>query len=233
MTLSSDQSAPRGLDAMLIVYSLLGNHPASDVCEAFIRECASWFTTTLTLLEAKAILTKVYAVDANLVSQRLSQFSAGLIEIIEVDLSITLAAMQIADTLEIDMTDAVLLQAARTHGANILATDDRKLVQACHQVDITVENPIDTQLRRQMASWESENLPQKGVAAHSKSNSSVAEAEPSTSCRRFLVPNRRWKPSTLTQVATYKIIDIKNTFLIGIVHYSHRFCSVNFQFAPL
>ena len=38
MTLSSDQHAPRGLDAMLIVYSLLGNHPASDVCEAFIRE---------------------------------------------------------------------------------------------------------------------------------------------------------------------------------------------------
>ncbi|MCE2402853.1 hypothetical protein J4G08_18450 [Candidatus Poribacteria bacterium] len=62
MTLSSDQYAPRGLDAMLIVYSLLGNHPASDVCEAFIRERASWFTTTLTLLEAKAILTKVYAV---------------------------------------------------------------------------------------------------------------------------------------------------------------------------
>ena len=163
MTLSSDQYAPRGLDAMLIVYSLLGNHPASDVCEAFIRERASWFTTTLTLLEAKAILTKVYAVDANLVSQRLSQFSAGPIEIIEVDLSITLASMQIADTLEIDMTDAVLLQAARTRSVNTLATDDRKLVHACHQVDITVENPIDIQMRRQMASWESKNLPQKGL----------------------------------------------------------------------
>ena len=101
--------------------------------------------------------------DANLVSQRLSQFSVGPIEIIEVDLSITLAAMELADTLEIDMTDAVLLQAARIRGANILATDDRKLVHACNQVGITVENPIDTQLRRQMASWESENLPQKGL----------------------------------------------------------------------
>ena len=66
MTLSSDQSAPRGLDAMLIVYSLLDNNPASTVCESFIRERASWFTTTLTLLEAKAILTKVYDVDVNL-----------------------------------------------------------------------------------------------------------------------------------------------------------------------
>ena len=163
MTLSSDQYAPRGLDAMLIVYSVLDDHPASTVCESFIRERSNWFTTTLTLLEAKAILTKVYAVDVNLVSQRLLQFSAGPIEIIEVDLSITLPAMQTADTLEIDMTDAVLVQATLTHGAKVLATDDRKLIQACDQVDIRVENPIDVSLRREMASWEMKNLPQKGL----------------------------------------------------------------------
>ncbi len=163
MTLSFDQSAPRGLDAMLIVYSLLDDHPASAACESFIRDHTNWFTTTLTLLEAKAILTKVYAVDTNLTSQQLSQFSEGPIEIVEVDLPITLVAMSIADTLAIDITDAVLVQATRTRNANILATDDRKLIQACHQVDITVENPIDVSLRRQMASWESENLPQKGL----------------------------------------------------------------------
>ena len=163
MPLSSDQSAPRGLDAMFIVYSLLDSHPASAACESFIRERTSWFTTTLTLLETKAILTKIYAVEASLASQQLSQFSAGPIEIIEVDLPITLDAIHIADVLEIDMTDAVLLQAARIRGANILATDDRKLVQACHQVNITVENPIGSSLRQQMASWEAENLPQKGL----------------------------------------------------------------------
>ncbi len=163
MTLSSDQFAPRGLDAMLIVYSLLDNHPASAACEAFIREHAGWFTTTLTLLEVKAILTKVYDIDVNLVSQQLSKFSAGPIKIIEIDLPITLTSMQIADTLEIDITDAVLLQATRTQSANVLATDDRKLIQTCHQVDISVENPIDVSLRRQMASWESKNLPQKGL----------------------------------------------------------------------
>ena len=163
MTLSSDQVAPRGLDAMLIVYSSLDDHPASAACESFIRGHTNWFTTALTLLEAKAILTKVYAIDSNLTSQQLSQFSAGPIEIVGVDLPITLAAMQIADTLEIDITDAILVQATRTRNANILATDDRKLIQACHQVDIAVENPIDVSLRRQMASWEAENLPQKGL----------------------------------------------------------------------
>ena len=163
MTLFSEQFAGRGLDAMLIVYSLLDDHPASHVCESFIRSHVNWFTTTLTMLEARAILTKVYDVDVNLSSQQLSQFSAGPIEIIEVDLPITLTSMQIADALKIDITDAILLQATRTRGANVLATDDRKLIQACHQVDIAVENPIDVSLRRQMASWESENLPQKGL----------------------------------------------------------------------
>ena len=109
MTLSSDQFSGCGLDAMLIVYSLLDDHPASAACESFIRAHTSWFTTTLTLLEVKAILIKVYDVDVNLVSQQLSQFSAGPIEIIEVDLPITLTSMQIADALEIDITDAVLL----------------------------------------------------------------------------------------------------------------------------
>ena len=69
MTLSSNQIAPSGLDAMLIVYSLLDDHPASAVCESFIRERTRWVTTTLALLEVKAILTKVYAVDATLASQ--------------------------------------------------------------------------------------------------------------------------------------------------------------------
>ena len=163
MTLSSDQFAGRGLDAMLIVYSLLDDHPASTVCESFIREHTSWLTTTLTLLEAKAILTKVYDVDTNLASQQLSQFSVGPIEIIEVDLQITLTSMQIADVLGIDVTDAILLQATRAQDANVLATDDRKLIQACAQVDIAVENPIDISLRRQMANWEAKNLPQKGL----------------------------------------------------------------------
>ncbi|RKU32419.1 hypothetical protein C6496_24020 [Candidatus Poribacteria bacterium] len=163
MTSSSDQTAPRGLDAMLIVYSLLDNHPASTVCESFIRERTDWITTTLTLLEAKAILTKVYIVDAILASQQLSQFSAGPIEIIEVDLPMTIAAMQIANTLEIDITDAVLVQASRTRGANVLATDDRKLIRACPKVDLIPETPIDDPLRRQMADWETKNLPQKGL----------------------------------------------------------------------
>jgi predicted nucleic acid-binding protein len=148
---------------MLIVYSLLNNHPASTVCEQFIRTLTGWFTTTFTLFEAKAILTKVYAADTALTSQKLAQFAAGPIVVVGVDLATALAAMNTADALDIDLTDAVLLQTTQAQGALQLATDDSKLAQACRQVGITPETPIDATLRQQMIGWEAANLPMKGL----------------------------------------------------------------------
>jgi predicted nucleic acid-binding protein len=163
MTSSFSLPVERGLDAMLIVYSLLNNHPASAVCEQFIRAYTGWVTTAFTLFEAKAILTKVYAVDAVLVSRKLAQFVAGPIVVAEVDLATALAAMDKADALNIDLTDAVLLHTTQAHGALRIATDDSKLAQACRQVGMTPETPIDTALRQQMAEWEAVNLPAKGL----------------------------------------------------------------------
>ena len=123
----------RGLDAMIIIYSLLDKHPASKVCEQFIRDRTGWFTTTLTLFEAKSILTKVYSIDNALVSQKLEQFARGPITIFEVNLDTALKSMKMADTLDIDLTDAVLIQTAQEHGVSYLATDDKKLTRLCYQ----------------------------------------------------------------------------------------------------
>jgi len=153
----------RGLDAMLIVYSLLNKHPASEICEQFIRNHTGWFTTTFTLFEAKSILTKIYTVDSNLASQKLAQLTECPISVIGVDLTMALAAMNIADDLGIDLTDAVLLQTALTQKASYLATDDDKLAKACQMVSITSENPISSDLRKQMVEWEFANLPTKGL----------------------------------------------------------------------
>jgi len=163
MTSSSNPPSERGLDAMLIVYSLLDAHPASTACEQFIRTHSGWFTTTFTLFEAKAILTKVYAVEAVLASRKLAQFAAGPIVITAVDHPIALAAMHTADALGLDLTDAVLLHAVPARGALWLATDDTKLSQACRQVGVTPETPIDAALRQQMVVWETANLPAKGL----------------------------------------------------------------------
>jgi predicted nucleic acid-binding protein len=148
---------------MLIVYSLLNGHPASTLCEQFIRERTGWFTTGLTLLEARAVLVKVYAVDPGLASRKTGQFAAGPILVVPVDQAATLGAMNSADKYGIDLTDALLLHTSQAQKAMALATDDGKLAQACEQLGITPENPIDPALRQQITAWEATNLPAKGL----------------------------------------------------------------------
>ena len=57
-----------------------------------------------------------------------------------------------------------LLQACQLHGVATTCTDDDKLAGVCRQVGLAVETPIDSAARRQIAAWESANLPTKGLA---------------------------------------------------------------------
>jgi hypothetical protein len=59
--------------------------------------------------------------------------------------------------------DAVLLQTCLKHGVEILATDDARLGVACQAMGLTVENPIDPSVRRDIASWEKQHLVTKGL----------------------------------------------------------------------
>jgi predicted nucleic acid-binding protein len=161
--MTSFSNPERGLDVMLVVYSLLQGHPAALPCEQFLRARTGWFTTALTLLEIKAILTKVYAVDHATASQKLAQFAGGPLAVADVDGATVLAAMYLADTLRVDLTDAVLLHTAQARGAAWLATDDQKLAQVCGPLGFTPETPLDAGLRQQIAAWEAANLPVKGL----------------------------------------------------------------------
>lgn len=163
MTSSSNLSLERGLDTMIIVYSLLAQHPASAVCEQFIRARSGWFTTALTLLEVKAILTKVYGVDAQHSSGKLLQFAGGPIAVLGIEATTIFAALSQADSLKIDLTDAALLSSTMAANATSIATDDAKFAQACVQCNLVVENPIDNYTRQQIAAWETANLPTKGL----------------------------------------------------------------------
>lgn len=163
MTSSSSALPERGLDTMILVYSLIQGHPAAISCEQLIRNHTGWFTTALVLFEAKAVLTKVYGVDPTLTSRKLTQFAAGPISLIEVDRAVTQGAFSLADTAGMDLTDAVLLFAARQIGARWLATDDQRLAQDCAQFGITPISPLDAGLRQQVAAWENAHVSQKGL----------------------------------------------------------------------
>src|SRR5262249_44678367 len=163
MTSFSRSAAERGLDTMVLVYSLLHGHPASITCEQFIRSRTGWFLPPLILFEARAILTKVYGVPAADATRKLTQFASGPVLVTAVDEPLALVAPQTADRLGIDLTDAVLLETALARGAGALATDDSRLIQACQQANLNAENPVDASLRQQIAAWETAHLPLKGL----------------------------------------------------------------------
>jgi predicted nucleic acid-binding protein len=153
----------RGLDAAPIIYSLLRGHPASAVCESYIRNHADWLTTPITLLEVDAVLRKVYGVKPTLAAQKLAQFAAGPIVVPAIDAGLATSAMSCAASFGIDLADAVLLETCRIHRVSMICTDDEKFVRTCVAVGLTAETPIDSAMRQQITVWESANLPAKGL----------------------------------------------------------------------
>jgi predicted nucleic acid-binding protein len=163
MTSSSSPPLQRGLDTMILVYSLLPGHPAALPCELFLRAHVGWFTSPLVLFEAKGILTKVYSVNASSATAKLLQFAAGPVALLALDQVGISSAFQLADAHGLDLTDAVLLHLACSQGTGHLATEDQRLTQACIQFGIKPESPLNPILRQNVASWESANLASKGL----------------------------------------------------------------------
>jgi predicted nucleic acid-binding protein len=164
MTSSSSPPLERGLDTMLLVYSAVQGHPAAAACEQFLRGHTGWFTSPLVLFEAKATLTKVYGVSAGAATQKLTQLAAVPVTVLPLEEPAALSALQVADTLGVDLTDAVLLDLCRAVGARSVATEDQRLAQVCSQVGLLIESPLGPVLRQQVAAWEAGNLAVKGLA---------------------------------------------------------------------
>ncbi len=163
MTSSSSSPLEYGLDTMILVYSLLQGHPAMPACEQLLRAHTGWFTSPLVLFEARAVLTKVYGEDPTLVTQKLSQVALGPLALIELAGTDVITVLQLADTHNLDLTDAVLLHLVHRHGARFLASDDHRLSLVCSQFGITPLSPLDSALRQAVGAWEASHMPPKGL----------------------------------------------------------------------
>jgi predicted nucleic acid-binding protein len=107
---------------MILVYSLLQGHPAATACEQLLRAHAGWFTSPWVLIEAKAVLTKVYGEDPALVTQKLAQVAHGPVVLVDLARTDVITVLQLADTHALDLTDAVLLYLVHRHGARFLTS---------------------------------------------------------------------------------------------------------------
>jgi hypothetical protein len=103
MTSSSSPTLERGLDTMILVYSLLQRHPAFLACQQFLRGDSGWFTPPLILAEARNILTKVYSVDPARAAQELSRFASGPVAVLGLDQATMIMAFQLANTHGLDI----------------------------------------------------------------------------------------------------------------------------------
>lgn len=163
MTSSSNTRLERGLDTMILVYSLLEGHPASSACEQFLRSRTGWFLSSLSLLEAVAVLHKVYGIPVGEVRQKLVEICVGPVSILPVNEWTVLEAIERSESLGIDLTDAVLLVLALQQGTSSIATEDERFAEACQKSGLQVETVLDAVLRGQVAEWEAQHLPAKGL----------------------------------------------------------------------
>lgn len=164
MTSSFSATFDYGLDTMLVVYCVLNGHPARTACHQFLHSQSGWFSSPLVLFEAKAVLTKVYAIDPAAATTKLAKFSTVPVTLVDLDASTVDAAFRLADLHGLDTTDAVLLQLAINKGARNIATDDQHLAQVCGQFGINAASPLDAALRKAVATWEAAHVQPKGLA---------------------------------------------------------------------
>ena len=160
---TSFSSPQRGLDAGPIIYSLLSGHPASAICESYIRGHSGWFTTAATLLEVDAVLRKVYGVDPMLAAGKLAQFVVGPIVISAVDASLATSAMVCATHSGSIWETRSFCRSANCMELRQSARTTTNLREFARGLALRLRRPSIPR-RRQIAAWESANLPRKGLA---------------------------------------------------------------------
>jgi predicted nucleic acid-binding protein len=164
MTSGSEGTRERALDSMFMIYVLVGgDHPATEITKAFLRERQGWFTLPTCFLEAYHALVRVYRVDPASAIERIGDFSGGPVTTVPVAGDDALAAFAVARDAGVDLSDALLLRACGNLGVRVLATDDAHLARAAAARGLLIENPIDPALRQEIAEWEDAHLPPKGL----------------------------------------------------------------------
>jgi len=154
------------IDANLLIYALIEDHPASSVCEAFIRKENRYrklYTTVLTPFEVFHVLWRIYGLKREQAMEKaLSLFNSPL-SFIPITEEVARISLEKIVEYKIDSNDALLLTSSILYDIPSLASDDRKLLKASNEEGIHTQSPINEKLRRDMNEWEKEKLASKGI----------------------------------------------------------------------
>jgi predicted nucleic acid-binding protein len=152
----------KAIDSNLLIYASLANHPATAACEQYITSSALWVTSIVNLVELWRVLVAVYGVSESDADAKFADLHQALV-VEDLTAALAAAALSLRQSYGVDFNDAVLLETARRRGVTVLASDDSQLAIASAALGIHVENPVTPAVRAQMANWENQNLPAKGL----------------------------------------------------------------------
>lgn len=151
--------AKKALDANIIIYALLADHPAAEVCEAYIADSRhKFYTTALTPFEVYFILHRVYGVPRSDAGARALSLLDAPLTVVDVTSSDLRGALQRCVESGLDTNDSLLIQMCLRLEIPVLASDDRRLLTACEKEGIHPECPLEEEHRQLMREWEKTRL---------------------------------------------------------------------------
>jgi len=151
------------VDSNIIIYSLLSNHPASDVCRDFLESrLYRFYTSPITPFEIYHVLHRIYGVPRDDAGEKALLLFQAPIEIFPVDSEMARSALEKALTYGLELNDSLLLEAGVRYEIPSIATEDRRLSNASVKHGIFPQTPVTDEIRREINEWE-EKLPPKGL----------------------------------------------------------------------
>lgn len=154
----------KALDTNILVYALLENHPASAVCDGFIKSGKyDFYATPLTPFEVYFVLRRVYNITKDKAASTVLALFDSPLRFTEIGAEDARIAMKRCIRHGLDSNDSLLIQACLRSGIPSLASDDRGLCKVSEAEGIQTQSPIEEKHRKSMQHWEEENLPPSGL----------------------------------------------------------------------
>jgi len=154
----------KAIDANIIVYSLLEDHPAAQVCDSLLRgDRYDFYTTPLTPFEVYYALRNVYGIEREKASKKALSLFESPLKFSVMSPEHAKAALERCIVHGLDSNDSLLIELCLSSQIPSLASDDRRLLKTCGEMGIQPQSPVSEDQRLMMRLWEDEKLPKSGL----------------------------------------------------------------------
>jgi len=150
------------VDTPLFVYRAVEGHPARPAIQEILKE-GDWASHVLVLLETFQVLTRDYGVDRDRARDEIDRLVISPVHWEPIRPQLSSDLLELCVRYRIETSDAGLLCLAREDDGT-LVSPDRRLLDAGEEETIAQKNPVSSDLRDEVALWEEEQLPEKGLS---------------------------------------------------------------------